>query len=151
MRIEVRPARSQDAEAIARIFNEGIAERRATFETAEQQPARFEAAIERGDLVLVAERGSRVAGAAWVGPYANEHDYYAGVGEATLYVEAEARRAGIGQALLERLAADAPGHGFHKLVGKLFTSNEPSLATPAGGTRSASTAATGNSTANGRT
>jgi phosphinothricin acetyltransferase len=124
--VRVREARTEDAGAIARIFNQGIAERVATFETREQDPARFADAIGRGDLVLVAESGGAIAGAAWVGPYADPHDYYAGVGEATLYVVPEARRSGVGRALLAGLAADAPTHGLHKLVGKVFASNEPS-------------------------
>ncbi len=124
----IRPALPGDAEAIARIYNEGIAERIATFETVDQRPERFAAAIERGDLVLVGLRDGAVAAVAWVGPYSDDHHYYSGVGEATLYVDAAARRSGLGSALLDALASEAPGHGYHKLVGKLFTSNTPSLA-----------------------
>jgi L-amino acid N-acyltransferase YncA len=78
--------------------------------------------------VLVAEASGRVAGWASVGPYDDVHDYYAGVGEATLYVDREARRGGAGRALLSALADQAAQRGYHKLVGKIFTSNEPSIA-----------------------
>ena len=77
---------------------------------------------------MVAERGGRVVGWASVAPYDEAHEYYAGVGEATLYVDPKARRGGTGRALLIALAEEAERRGYHKLVGKIFTSNEPSIA-----------------------
>jgi phosphinothricin acetyltransferase len=43
-----------------------------------------------------------------------------------VYVERSARGAGAGARLLEALAKRCEARGFHKLVGKLFTSNEAS-------------------------
>ena len=77
---------------------------------------------------MVAERGGRVVGWASVAPYDEAHEYYAGVGEATLYVDPKARRGGTGRALLIALAEEAERRGYHKLDGKIFTSNEPSIA-----------------------
>jgi L-amino acid N-acyltransferase YncA len=126
--VVVRPARVEDAAALARIFNQGIEERVATFETREQSPDRFVSLIEVGALVLAAEQEGRMVGFGWVGPYSDPADYYSGVGEATLYVERDARRAGVGGTLLAALADAARSHGYHKLVGKLFTTNEASAA-----------------------
>ena len=67
-------------------------------------------------------------GWARVSPYDDAHDYYSGVGEATLYVERAARRGGAGGALLAALAAEAERRGYHKLIGKIFNSNQPSIA-----------------------
>jgi L-amino acid N-acyltransferase YncA len=78
--------------------------------------------------VVVAEASGRVVGWAKVSAYDEAHEYYAGVGEATLYVALEARRAGAGTALINALAEEAERRGYHKLVGKIFTSNEPSIA-----------------------
>jgi phosphinothricin acetyltransferase len=50
------------------------------------------------------------------------------VRESTLYVERSARRRGVGRRLLDALADAAAEGGAHKLVGKIFTSNEPSIA-----------------------
>jgi L-amino acid N-acyltransferase YncA len=125
--MEVRPARSDDADAIARIFNQGIAERVATFETQEKTADDFRALIDSGVLLLVATEDERVVAFAKVGPYDDAHDYYAGVGEATLYVDPAARRAGTGRALLDALANEAEPRGLHKLVGKIFTSNRASI------------------------
>jgi L-amino acid N-acyltransferase YncA len=77
---------------------------------------------------MVAEAGGRVVGWASVGPYDEAHEYYAGVGEATLYVDRQARRGGTGKALMDALAGEAERRGYHKLVGKIFTSNEASIA-----------------------
>jgi L-amino acid N-acyltransferase YncA len=124
----IRAATRDDAEAIARIHNQGIGERVATFQTRAQEGPQIAAEIERGGLVLVAEGDGRVVGWVRVGPYDDDHDYYAGVGEATLYVDRDARRGGTGKALLGNVADEARRRGYHKLVGKIFSSNEPSIA-----------------------
>ena len=77
---------------------------------------------------MVAEGGGRVVGWESVAPYDEAHEYYAGIGEATLYVDPKARRGGTGRALLTALADEAERRGYHKLVGKIFASNEPSIA-----------------------
>lgn len=126
--VVVRAARPDDAEAIARIHNEGIAERVATFQTAIQQGPEIAEAIEGGRLVLVAVRAGEVVGWASVAPYDDAHDYYSRVGEATLYVRHDARRGGTGRALLVELAEEAERRGYYKLIGKIFTTNGPSIA-----------------------
>ena len=124
----VRPARPADAEAVAAIFEQGIEDRVATFETRvsgiEDWRRRLASAE---DLVLVAERDGRIVAFAVAGPYADRHDYYAGIAEATMYVERASRRRGIGLTLLNALADAAEERGLYKLVGKIFTSNEPSI------------------------
>jgi L-amino acid N-acyltransferase YncA len=125
--VTVRPAESADAPRMAEVFNQGVEDRVATFET---NPARA-ADVSRwiaDDLVIVAERDGDLVGFAKASPYADRHAYYDGVREATLYVERKARRTGIGRRLLDALAEAAAGDGAHKLVGKIFTSNQPSIA-----------------------
>jgi L-amino acid N-acyltransferase YncA len=108
-------------------LNQGIEERVATFETRAQNPAAIARRIESGELMLVAEQGGHVVAWAAVTPYCDRHDYYAGVGEATLYAERGARRAGAGTGLLGALATAAAERGLHKLTGKIFTTNGPSI------------------------
>jgi phosphinothricin acetyltransferase len=124
--IQIRRAKAHDAAGIAEIFNEVLEDRAATFETRPATPENVERWIAE-DIVIVAEHGSALVGWAKAGPYADRH-YYDGVREATLYVAREARRIGVGHALLERLAVEAAGQGAHKLVGKVFSSNEASIA-----------------------
>ena len=124
----IRPARAEDADAIARIYRQGIEERAATFQTQAPGADEITGEIAAGRLMVVAEAGGHVVGWGSVGPYDDAHSYYAGVGEATLYVDRAARRGGAGGALLGALAVEAERRGYHKLIGKIFSSNEPSIA-----------------------
>src|SRR3954451_24469613 len=90
----VRPAITADASEMARIYNEGIAERVATFETREKTADELAALVESGALALVAEKEGSVVAFVKVGPYDDASHYYAGIGEATLYVDPHARRSG---------------------------------------------------------
>jgi phosphinothricin acetyltransferase len=117
-----------DAEAMAAIYAEGIEDRVATFETRPKGAGEMRELIDSGVVVVVAEREGRVAAWAKVGRYDDPADYYAGVGEATLYVARSERGRGIGPVLLEGLAEAAADAGYHKLTGKIFTSNEVSIA-----------------------
>ena len=125
--ITVRRARAGDGVAVAAIYNEGIAERQATFETeprtAEDVAPRL---VSRSHPALVAEAGDEVVGWAWLAPY-SDRPAYAGVAEASVYVRIGDRGRGIGTSLAEALAAEAERLGFHKLLGKLFTTNAASL------------------------
>jgi phosphinothricin acetyltransferase len=125
----IRTARPADAEALARIYNEGVAERIATFETQPRSAADFAERIALAERwpVVAAEHDGRVVGWAAVSEY-NPRECYRGVGEATLYVERAARRHGVGRQLLGELAAAAERAGYWKLIGRLFPENEPSRA-----------------------
>jgi L-amino acid N-acyltransferase YncA len=124
----IRRAEPADADAIVAIYNQGIEERQATFQTRLHEPGELELKTEqRGGQVIVAERDGEVVGwASWVG-YDDPADYYAGIAECTVYVAKDARRTGLGAALLQALAAEAPKVGVHKLVAKIFTTNEASI------------------------
>jgi L-amino acid N-acyltransferase YncA len=126
----IRRAEPRDADGVVEIFNEGVEDRVATFETDPATTADACRWIEE-DVVVVAEapgRRDELLGWAKASPYTDSHSYYAGVREATLYVARRARRSGVGSTLLAALAAEAARDGAHKLVGKIFTSNEPSIA-----------------------
>jgi L-amino acid N-acyltransferase YncA len=125
---QIKPAAPADADAMARIYNEGIAERVATFETRTKTEAELAELIDAGALVLVAARDGDVVAFVKVGPYDDASHYYSGIGEATLYVDRASRRTGVGRALMEAVAEAAADRGYYKLVGKIFTSNAPSIA-----------------------
>jgi L-amino acid N-acyltransferase YncA len=125
--MRVRAARAGDAAAVAEIYNAGIRERTSTFETRERGAAEIAGrmASERHPF-LVAELDGRVAGFAATSAY-SDRDAYSGVAECSVYVDPALRGRGAGTALLEELAAEAGRRGFHKLLGKLFASNEASM------------------------
>jgi L-amino acid N-acyltransferase YncA len=120
----VRDAGSADTAAIAAIYNEGIQERTATFETDLRTHAEIEAWLAAGRRlpVLVAAEGGAVRGWARIAPY-SERTAYAGVGEASAYVARMARGRGIGRTLLTGLAERAEELGYWKLTGKIFAGN----------------------------
>ena len=125
----VRDAGPADARAIAAIYNEGIEERTATFESAPRTAADIEGWLGASERlpVLVAEDDRGVRSWARIARY-SERAAYAGVGEVSAYVERSARGRGIGRALLTRLADRAEKLGYWKLTGKLFTDNAASAA-----------------------
>lgn len=126
----VRLATVADAGAIARIHNQGIDERLATFETEPRTSRQVEAQLaEKGDRypTVVVERDGTVVAWATAGPY-RSRPCYAGVAEHSVYVAREARGTGAGRAALEALCRLYRERGFSKLVSRIFPENVPSLA-----------------------
>jgi len=125
----IRPAEPRDGEAIAAIYNQGIEDRQATFQTRTHEPGELELKVEqRGGALFVAERDGGVVGwAGWSG-YDDPAEHYAGIGEAAVYVAREARGSGAGAELLQALATEGRRAGLHKLVAKIFTTNAASIA-----------------------
>jgi phosphinothricin acetyltransferase len=130
MGLTVRLATAADAGAVAAIYNEGIADRIATFETeprtVEQIRAQLEDKGERYPTVVV-ERDGRVVAWAGAGAY-RSRPAYAGVAEHSVYVAREARGAGAGRAALDGLCRTYADRGFWKLVSRIFPENTASLA-----------------------
>jgi phosphinothricin acetyltransferase len=126
--MHIRPAQHADVEAVAAIYNHGIAERQATFETRARRPHDVAAWLDEGRPFLVAtSQDGTVLGFARVSPY-SVRKAYAGVGEHGVYVAPGARGRGVGRALMEALAEAAEAAGYHKLTSRVFTTNAASLA-----------------------
>jgi phosphinothricin acetyltransferase len=123
----IRPAVPADAAAVARIYNEGIEDRLATFETRLRSDDEVVAWLDGGLPFLVAEDGGEVVGFARVSPY-SDRCVYDGVGEHGVYVARAARGGGLGRALLLALCDEAAGRGFYKLTSRVFSDNAPSRA-----------------------
>jgi L-amino acid N-acyltransferase YncA len=103
----VRAAAPSDAAPIAAIYNEGIADRVATFETREREPADVEAWLADELPFVVATRDGEVAGWARAAPY-SDRCVYSGAGEHGVYVACAARGRGVGRVLLAELCAAPP-------------------------------------------
>ncbi|MFA5593752.1 MAG: arsinothricin resistance N-acetyltransferase ArsN1 family A [Trueperaceae bacterium] len=124
----VRPATLSDAGFIAAIYNEGIRDRIATFETRER--TKDEVAAWIGDAqhpVLVSQLGAEVVAWAAASSY-RPRECYAGIAEFSIYVAREARGQGIGQPLLEAFLAACRSAGFWKVVSRVFPENLASRA-----------------------
>jgi L-amino acid N-acyltransferase YncA len=128
MEITIRPARREDAAAIATIHNIGIAERSATFETEPRTEAQVAARLEQTErypiLVAVGDTGV-ILGWAGVSEY-RPRQCYAGIGEFSIYLAPEARGRGIGKTLLLALIDVARGCGYWKLLSRVFLFNSAS-------------------------
>jgi phosphinothricin acetyltransferase len=126
----IRHARSADAGAIADIYNAGIAEGGATFETTPRTAADIDARLadqHRYPMVVAEDAGGRVTGWAAIGSY-RARPCYAGVGEFSVYVAPGARGQGLGRQLLDALVDAARDAGYWKLVSRVFPSNAASRA-----------------------
>lgn len=127
-RVTVRPATPTDVSAITRIYNHGIRERVATFETRERTDDEVAEWLSSPLPLLVAVSGSQVVGWARVSAYSSR-PAYDGVGEHAVYVDPAARGSGVARLLLRALALAAEDAGLHKLSSRIFADNAPSLAT----------------------
>ena len=125
-----RLAEARDAAAIARIYNHGIEDRVATFETEPRTPAQIEALLaERAGTypVVVVERAGEVIAWAGVGAY-RSRPCYDGVAEFSVYVDRIHRGTGAGRAAMEALISACEAKGFWKLVSRIFADNAASRA-----------------------
>jgi len=128
--VVIRPATVADAAAIAAIYNEGILDRIATFETELRTPEERTRWLTERDpryVVLVAELDGQVVGWAALSPYSSRA-CYRGVADHSIYIARAARGRGVGRRLLGALIAAAEREGFWKLTSRLFPFNEASLA-----------------------
>jgi phosphinothricin acetyltransferase len=128
--LRTRLATAADAAVIAAIYNEGIADRIATFETESRTPQQLAAQLaEKGDRfpTVVAEREGRVIAWASAGAY-RSRPAYSGVAEHSVYVARAARGTGAGRAALEALCRAYAERGFWKIVSRIFPENTASLA-----------------------
>ena len=129
----VRPARLEDAAAIAEIYNQGIRARIATFETEErtaEERRHWLAAHDERHPVLVATL-RQVDGTERIVGWASTDHYrpracYAGIAEFSFYVAEDHRGRGLGSVLLEALIHAAEQAGLWKLVSRIFPENTAS-------------------------
>jgi phosphinothricin acetyltransferase len=125
--VTVRPAQAGDAEAIAAIYNEGIEDRVATFETRLRTPAELAESLVAPLPCLVAVEDGAVLGFARVAPY-SDRCVYEGVGEHGVYVARAARGRGLGVLLLRAVSDAAADAGLYKLTSRIFSDNAASRA-----------------------
>ncbi len=128
MSLSTRRAKPEDAAAIARIYNEGIEDRLATFETEPRASSDVAEWLGHGIPLVVAEDDGSVVAWAAAHPYRPAREAYSGVGEFSIYVARDRRGQGAGRAVLAALIAEAEAGGYWKLLSRVFPENEASLA-----------------------
>ena len=136
--MHARPATPDDAVAIAAIYNDGIADRVATFETRPRTAA--EVAVwfdgvhpivvieeEPGDSDLTARPVGEIIAFAATSTY-RPRQCYAGIAEFSVYTSRAARGRGAGRMAMEALIEAARASGLWKLVSRVFVDNAASRA-----------------------
>jgi phosphinothricin acetyltransferase len=110
---------------VARIYNEGIATKNATFEKrAPDWPSWNNA--HRKDCRLVAKVSAKVVGWAALSDVSSRC-VYSGVAEVSIYIDTEYHGRGIGDKLLKSLIAESEAHGIWTLQAGIFPENESSI------------------------
>jgi L-amino acid N-acyltransferase YncA len=123
--MRTRAALPADAAAIARIYNEGIEERIATFETRLRTAADVEKWFDGVHPVVVVEDGGEILAFASTSTY-RPRECYAGIADFSVYASRAARGRGAGRAAMVALMDAARDAGFWKLVSRVFPENAAS-------------------------
>jgi L-amino acid N-acyltransferase YncA len=123
--VHSRAARPGDAETIARIYNEGIEERIATFETRPRTAGEIREWFDDGHPIVVVEAGGAVISFANTSAY-SPRECYSGVAEFSVYTAGESRGRGAGTLAMEALISAAEEAGIWKLTSRVFVENVPS-------------------------
>ena len=125
--LHARRATVADGAAIARIYNEGIADGIATFETRLRHADDVRSWMGSRFPVVVVESNGVVIAFASTSEY-RPRDCYANIAEFSVYVSRDRRGEGAGRLAMTALMEEASAAGFWKLVSRVFTENLPSRA-----------------------
>lgn len=123
--LSARLATPQDAPAIARIYNQGIDGRLATFETAHRTADQVAQWFDGRHPVVVVTRDGLVVAFASASSY-RPRACYAGIAEFSVYVDESSRGQGIALLAMRRLEEEAAARGFWKLLSRVFVENTAS-------------------------
>jgi L-amino acid N-acyltransferase YncA len=127
MEVRITPMAAADWPACRRIYAEGIATGLATFETAAPEWEAWDAAHLAAGRLVARDRAGGVVGWAALSPV-SDRCAYEGVAEVSVYVAAEARRRGVGGALMGALLAAADDAGIWTVQAGVLLENRGSLA-----------------------
>ena len=120
-----RKAVPADSNSIAEIYNQGIEDRIATFETASRTGDDIRKWFDGVHPVVVAESGGSIVSFDATFPYC-DRECYSGIAEFSVYVKREMRGIGAGKAVMRLLIEESGRSGFHKLISRVFPENRPS-------------------------
>lgn len=125
MPVQTRKALFSDLEGISIIYNQGISDRIATFESELKTSKELESWINNCYPVIVAVENGEVVAFAASFPYSSR-ECYRGIGEFSVYVLRSRRGTGIGTIAMKALINESEKIGLWKLVSKVFLENHVS-------------------------
>jgi L-amino acid N-acyltransferase YncA len=120
--MRLRGAKPEDAADIARIYNQGIADGSATFETRARTEADIRGWFDGTHPAVVVLEGDRAVAFAATFAY-RPRACYAGIAEVSVYVDRDFRKRGAGRLALLGLIDAAEPAGLWKLVSRIFPEN----------------------------
>src|SRR5713226_7933161 len=126
--MHLRLATPDDAAAIATVYNQGIEDRLATFETRLRTPQEIEQWFDGVHPIIVLETDEQQVIAFASTSVYRSRPCYAGIAEFSVYVERAYRGRGSGRLALEGLLKETEKAGFWKLVSRVFVENAVSRA-----------------------
>jgi phosphinothricin acetyltransferase len=129
--VEIRLARTDDAAAIAEIYNREVTESTVTFDL---EPRSVEAQrrwlAERSGahaVVVAVDEAGALMGFASLSPYKERPAYRTSV-EDSVYIHRDHHGQGVGKALLADLVDRAREHGFHTVIARMVGGHDASIA-----------------------
>ncbi|MEU3402351.1 N-acetyltransferase family protein [Streptomyces sp. NPDC006670] len=126
MNLVIAPLEEAHADEVLAIYQAGIDEGNATFETQAPEWAAFDKAKLPGHRFVALDGDGRVLG--WVAASAvSDRCAYAGVVEHSVYVHPDARGQGVARALLDALIASTETAGIWTIQSGIFPENTASL------------------------
>jgi phosphinothricin acetyltransferase len=128
--MELRLARTDDASAIAVIYNREVVESTVTFDLVPrsvEEQRRWLSDRSGAHAVVVAEHDGAVVGFGSLSPYRDRPAYSTSV-EDSVYVHRDHQGRGIGSALLGELLRVAEKHGFHAVFARIVGGHDASIA-----------------------
>ena len=129
--MEVRPARTDDAEAIREIYNREVGGSTVTFDlvprTLVEQHAWLAEHAGAHPAVVAVDGEGRVVGFGSLSPYRSRPAYSTSV-EDSVYVDEAVRGQGVGRLLLDELMRLAQLHGFHAVMARIVGGHDASIA-----------------------
>jgi phosphinothricin acetyltransferase len=124
--ITLRALESSDGAKVLAIYAEAIKSPHATFETNVPTWREWDRAHLPQHRLAAVDPAGRVLGWSALSRFSERREY-AGVSECHTFVRADARRQGVGAALLEGLIAATEGQGLWTLQAHIFPENAPAL------------------------
>lgn len=125
--LTVRLAAEQDAATMALIYNQGIEDRVATFETRLRRTEDILRWFQGRYPLVVVETDGQVVGFASTSLY-KDRECYQGIAEFSVYVDRAWRGRGVGKFAMQHLIGEAKQAGFWKLVSRILVENLSSRA-----------------------
>lgn len=126
--MKARRAQRSDSEAIAAIYNQGIADRVGTFETEPRTCPQIESWFDDAmPIVAVEDAAGDVIGYAAAFAY-SDRCVYGGIGEFSVYVRRDVRGKGAGFLAMQALIEASGQVGLWKLMSRVFPENSGSRA-----------------------